>query len=595
MSLIQMSVSGAVMISVTIIVRALFIRILPKRTFPVMWSVIMARLLIPFSLPCPFSVYSLLTVNGTAEKTAGNTAAAPVPSFPEGTAYIPFVPEPPALPELSTVNNAYTGLPFDIWTAVWLTGMTLCTVIFAAAYIKCRIRFGESLPADNEFIGQWLAEHKRFRQISVRRSDRISSPLTYGIFRPVILLPKSFGSIDADDLNFVLTHEYVHIQRFDAVFKLMLAAALCVHWFDPMVWVMYVIANRDIELSCDEAVIRMLGEHQKKRYAMTLIRMEEAKSGFAPLINGFGKNPVKERIIGIMKFRKTTLLTALASALIVVGTTTVFATSAKQPDDAPADAAEVSTSEIAPNEEPSDSTSETSNSLPETSNSTPDISESSSEPTDSIPEPPAEEKAVSVSDWLKQPHCPPLANVNAELKSDGSYTFIPASPGSEVYSIADGEVVYARVAYNSGYGAVVVVRHDGDIYTIYCHLDPNKGFEVGVGDKVTAGQCVGYAGISGRAVSYGLGFKCVDKMPCFDLWGDGTRVPINELCADMLLDSPPDGSCVTLKEYDEDGNWSVRYLPLLDDCPLTRSHVGERSAGKSYTHEEDVGCGYIWW
>lgn len=593
MSLIQMSVSGAVMITVTIIVRALFIRLLPKRTFPVMWSVITARLLIPFSLPCPFSVYSLLTVSSAAEETANTVAATPVPSLPEGNTYIPFVPEPPALPELPTVNNA--GLPFDIWDAVWLTGMTLCAIIFAAAYIKCRIHFGESLPVDNKFIGQWIAEHKRFRQISVRQSDRISSPLTYGIFRPVILLPKSFGSIGADDLNFVLTHEYVHIRRFDAVFKLMLAAALCVHWFDPMVWVMYVIANRDIELSCDEAVICMLGEHQKKRYAMTLIRMEEAKSGFAPLINGFGKNPVKERITGIMKFRKTTLLTALISALIVVGTTTVFATSAKQPDDdAPADSA-VSSTEISPSEEPTDSTPETSDSLPENSNSMPETSDNSSESTDSLPEPPVEEKAVSISDWLKQPHSSPLANVNAELKSDGSYTFIPASPDSEVYSIADGEVVYARVAYNSGYGAVVVVRHDGDIYTIYCHLDPNKGFEVGVGDKVTTGQCVGYAGISGHAVSYGLGFKCVDKMPCFDLWGDGTRIPINKLCADMLLDSPPDGSCAIFKEYDENGNKIVRYLPLLDDCPLTRSRVEERSTGKSYTHEENVGCGYIRW
>jgi len=414
-----MSVSGAVMITVTIIVRALFIHLLPKRTFPVMWSVITARLLIPFSLPCPFSVYSLLTVSSNAKETANNAATAPVPSLPDRNAYIPFVPklpEPPALPELPTVNNADTGLPFDIWTAVWLTGMTACAVIFAAAYIKCRIRFGESLPVDNKFIGQWLLEHKRFRRISVRRSDRISSPLTYGIFRPVILLPKSFGSIGADDLNFVLTHEYVHIRRFDAVFKLLLTAAICVHWFDPMVWVMYVTANRDIELSCDEAVIHMLGEHQKKRYAMTLIRMEEAKSGLAPLINGFGKKPVKERITGIMKFRKTTLPAALISALIVVGTTTVFATSAKQPDsDVPADMMEVSTTEIAPNEEPSDST--------------PETSDNSSEPTDSTPEPPAEEKAVSVKEWMSLQHSSPLANVNAELKKATAVIYLfPQAP-----------------------------------------------------------------------------------------------------------------------------------------------------------------------
>lgn len=80
----------------------------------------------------------------------------------------------------------------------------------------------------------------------------------------MILLPKKIAQDSSDDLKYVLSHEYIHIRRFDLVFKLVLTAALCVHWFDPLVWVMYVIANRDIEISCDEAVVRMFGE-QKSR------------------------------------------------------------------------------------------------------------------------------------------------------------------------------------------------------------------------------------------------------------------------------------------------------------------------------------------
>ena len=88
----------------------------------------------------------------------------------------------------------------------------------------------------------------------------ISSPLTYGILHPVILLPKKLDRNDQAALKYVLTHEYVHIRRFDAITKILFAAVLCIHWFNPLVWVMYVLANRDIELSCDAWVIRMMGE-----------------------------------------------------------------------------------------------------------------------------------------------------------------------------------------------------------------------------------------------------------------------------------------------------------------------------------------------
>ena len=95
--------------------------------------------------------------------------------------------------------------------------------------------------------------------IVIRRSDRISSPLTFGVLRPVILLPKSTDWSDEDALRFVLEHEFVQVRHFDALFKLALVAAVCIHWCNPLVWAMYILANRDIDLSCDEAVIRRFG------------------------------------------------------------------------------------------------------------------------------------------------------------------------------------------------------------------------------------------------------------------------------------------------------------------------------------------------
>lgn len=111
--------------------------------------------------------------------------------------------------------------------------------------------------------------------------------------------------------------------------KLLLIAALCVHWFNPFVWMMYILASRDMELSCDEAVLHLFGEHEKSAYARTLISMEETRSGFTPLCNNFSKNALEERMTAIMKTKKSTIFSIALAAFIVVGTTTTFATSAK--------------------------------------------------------------------------------------------------------------------------------------------------------------------------------------------------------------------------------------------------------------------------
>ena len=184
------------------------------------------------------------------------------------------------------------------------------------------------MPVENDFIKNWLNTHQQKRPISIRQSSRFSAPLTYGVFRPVILMPISTDWENTNGLQYVLAHEYVHIRRFDSITKLVLIAALCVHWFNPFVWVMYVLANRDIELSCDEAVVRLFGETTKAAYARTLIGMEETRSSFAPLCNNFSKNAIEERITAIMKIKKTSLFTLLLAVILVAGFTTALATSA---------------------------------------------------------------------------------------------------------------------------------------------------------------------------------------------------------------------------------------------------------------------------
>lgn len=321
MDLLQMSFAGGVMILAVIVIRALAINLLPKKTFEVLWGIVVVRLLIPFSVPSTFSVYSLLGGHASSIDAAKDSQA------------IGMLPAETTGQMTAMVDGISNAIP--IWTVIWAVGVLVCAMFFAVSYWKCRQEFQTSLPVDNDFTRNWLITHQQIRVISIRQSSRFSAPLTYGIFQPVILMPTSTKWENTKSLQYVLAHEYVHIRRFDSVKKLVLIMVLCVHWFNPLVWAMYILANRDIELSCDEAVVRLFGENTKAAYARALISMEETRSGLTPLCNNFSKNAIEERITAIMKIKKTTIFSFVLAGVIVAGTATAFATSANaQPQQA---------------------------------------------------------------------------------------------------------------------------------------------------------------------------------------------------------------------------------------------------------------------
>ena len=313
MSLLQMSFSGGILILAIIVIRALAINVLSKKTFNALWGISVVRLMIPFSIPSAFSVYSLI---GSHAPGNGLQAIRVLPIGASG--------QEASMP--SSITNAANAV--STWTIVWAAGVLVCAVFFSLAYWKCWKEFQTSLPVGNDFTENWLSVHQQRRRISIRQSGRFSAPLTYGVLHPVILMPISTKWENTDSLAYVLAHEYVHIRRFDSIRKLVLIVVLCVHWFNPLVWVMYILANRDIELSCDEAVVRFFGENTKAAYARALISMEETRSGLTPLCNNFSKNAIEERITAIMKIKKTTVFSLILAGFIVAGIATAFATSA---------------------------------------------------------------------------------------------------------------------------------------------------------------------------------------------------------------------------------------------------------------------------
>lgn len=322
MSLLQMSFSGAVLIIVIAAIRAVTINKLPKKTFLILWGIVLFRLLIPYTVPSAFSVYTLVSPMMPVDIKTVNTG-----TYAQTPANMILSPAEAATYEQTGESSDHT-LPVPTGLIVWIAGMTLCAVFFTISYLHWRFEFQTSLPVRNNYVNRWLKTHLRKRSVSVRQSDKISTPLTYGIFKPVILMPKKTNWENTEQLEYVLLHEYVHICRYDSAVKLISALAVCVHWFNPLVWVMYVLFQRDIELACDESVVRRFGEKSKSTYAHMLIDMEARKSGFMPLCNSFSKNAIEERIIAIMKIKKTSVIAIWAAVILVAGVTIAFATTA---------------------------------------------------------------------------------------------------------------------------------------------------------------------------------------------------------------------------------------------------------------------------
>lgn len=310
MSLMQMSIMGAVMIAVICMLRIIFVYRLPKNTFLILWGLAGMRLLIPIAPRSAISVYSLKTIGVLSE--LGQNEAVSVRAVSPAT----------------VGGGAQGNFPVGIFTILWIAGMIFCAAFFLTLYMRYIRKFKTAADVKNSFIQQWHTDHPCARTIRVRQSDKLRAPLTYGLFRPNIIMPGTADWKDTQCVFYVLEHEYVHIKRCDAAMKFLLAAVLCVHWFNPFVWIMYILANKDIELSCDEQVIKHIGIHERADYARVLIHMEEIKSGFVPFCSGFGKNAIEERIKAMIKMKKTKITGFVLAAVLVMGTAGVFATTA---------------------------------------------------------------------------------------------------------------------------------------------------------------------------------------------------------------------------------------------------------------------------
>lgn len=302
MDIFEMSFNASLLILAILLARLMFINRIPHKVFNALWIVCGVRLMIPLSIPSRFSIFNI--IKGLTS-TPNNMYNSSISVAEQGTHYTPSI---------------------NYMVIIWMVGFIIMTGYFVRSYIISIREVSCSLP-DNRVNPTSLLEKFNFiRNIEIRQSDLIATPLTYGIVKPVIVLPKNMVSVNEEQLEYILLHEIVHIKRLDTLKKILLSVILCVHWFNPLVWLMMIIANRDIEIFCDYQVLNMLGSSKKAQYAHSLIKFEENKLNYSPVCM-FNKSSIKERIKSIMKYSKPTKIGICANILLFVSIIFIFATS----------------------------------------------------------------------------------------------------------------------------------------------------------------------------------------------------------------------------------------------------------------------------
>ena len=322
LQIVQLSLEAGFLVLVVILLRMVF-RSAPKWLHCLMWALVAVKLICPFGIeseasPMPRSDAVRSSVESTAsvsesvgELPEQHPTQQEQPSRSHGTGIQSHVMQNEPKPASSS-----TILPsaVKIGSWIWLAGMAGILLYAAASTIALRRRLADAVPLDDS------TENPD----RIYRSDRIQSAFLFGIVQPKIYLP--FG-IDGENLRQVIAHEKAHLRRFDNVTKAAAFILAAVYWFNPAIWLAYILYCRDIELACDESVVKGKQPDERKAYSMALLACSTEKNAF--MINSaipvqFGQSAVRRRVANVLKNKKPAIglisvgMVAIVAALIVV-------------------------------------------------------------------------------------------------------------------------------------------------------------------------------------------------------------------------------------------------------------------------------------
>lgn len=468
---------GSAMILLVFALRLFLKKHLPRGIFPALWCLSALRLLLPVAIPTRLSVWNLL-----------HTPAAAQANGVVSDALTPF----PAFVTNGTAESAADAAGIRPMLLVWLVCAILLAAYFAVGYACMVRRFRGTRIAPQPSIDALLDRFRFSRDPRICVSNSRRAPLTFGVFRPTVLLPEDLPVGDAQ-FQLVLAHELAHIRRRDCLRKLLLTVCLCLYWWNPLVWMMVWLANRDMELACDEAVLRALGSDCRKAYALTLLDMAQRNPKSAPLCSGFARSGAEERIRAILSFKRIPAWVGICVAILFVLTASVFTTQAVSPSAIPE--MEPAVQEEIPKENAAVSV-PVSESLPTTPPIMPEQEaeseiESETQTRSEVPAYifPLEDTSVEVTNpygWQEHPV--------TKQKSLHSGVDLAADYGTNVLAVADGTVL--DCSYDTAYGYILTLAHKDGVQTFYAHM---QELLANPGDEVKQGQIIGLVGSSGWA------------------------------------------------------------------------------------------------
>lgn len=302
--ILNMSIAGSLTGIIVMLLRK--VERLPHRYICILWFLPFIRMAVPFGFPSKYSVLNLI-----AEFT---TKSVPVESAPE------YLPPLSYTNYIMAVNNYGESVSADsvlgnqttfIFKSEWLEklffiGSIIWAIVLTAGLLTFAILY---------FITKSELRTASCLHGNVYVSDKITSPALYGVMKPKIMVPNDFPK---ELLPYVEEHENAHRRRRDNLTRLAAITITCLHWFNPLAWMMLKMYLHDVELACDEAVLRKIGNENKKAYASALICCEESKLIFAPAFSAsFGGAKIKVRIENIISFRKLTIGSAVLFSILI--------------------------------------------------------------------------------------------------------------------------------------------------------------------------------------------------------------------------------------------------------------------------------------
>ena len=294
--ILNMSLTGSIVIAVVLLAR-LFLKRAPKIYSYALWAVVLFRLLCPLSITAGLSVLKPIPVTMRTTPGVSSIVYQPVQQALSRGGYVPAVQQQPVSDQESE-QAEMTAL--QIAAYVWLTGASVMAIYSVVQYLTLRHRLVGAAPYREEI---YLADH-------------ITTPFVLGVLRPKVYLP---SETPEGERAFIIAHERHHIRRHDPLWKLLGYAALCLHWFNPLVWLAFALAGKDMEMSCDEAVIRLLGENVRAEYSQALLRLATHKQIITGMPLAFGEGDTKGRVLNMARWKKPKVwVSVLCVALCLV-------------------------------------------------------------------------------------------------------------------------------------------------------------------------------------------------------------------------------------------------------------------------------------